>query len=161
MKIYKQGTSFSERREAKWFIMCARSSPMEKCAPSRFQFFAAWACLLAVMSLFAPLAGAAWSSSAMDCCTGDHCTIPKHHHRQAPANADCDSDGGASLTHCSMSCCQDQDRPFATAMNFVMPALASAAALRCVTPTLDAPRSVEIPRPVQPLLPPPRIIASA
>jgi hypothetical protein len=134
---------------------------MEKSAPSRFQILAAWACLLAVMSLFAPLAGAAWSSSAMDCCTADHCTIPKHHHRKAPANADCDHDSGAGLTQCSMSCCQDEDRPFATTMNFVMPALASAAAPLRVTRALDAPRSVEIPRSVQPLLPPPRFTASA
>src|SRR5262245_61906789 len=94
---------------------------MRSTGPSRFRYFAAWICLLAVASLFAPLAGAAWSLSSMDCCTGDHCTIPKHHHRQAPIQADCDHESSVGLTNCSMSCCQDEERVFATAMNFVMP----------------------------------------
>src|SRR5258707_702015 len=133
---------------------------MRKSAPSRFRILAAWACLMAVVFLFAPLAGAVWSSSAMDCCTGDHCTIPTHHHHKAPTGADCDHDGGSGLTNCSMSCCQDEDRPFATAMNFVIPALVSTAAPFRVTRALDAPQSIEIPRSIQPLLPPPRVTAS-
>jgi hypothetical protein len=127
---------------------------------SRFRLLGAWVCLLAVASLFAPLAGAAWSTSAMDCCTGDHCTIPKHHHHKAAAHLNCDHDNAGGRTECSMSCCQDEERFLATAMIFVMPLLAMSSAPLHVTPALEASRSIEIPRSVQPLVPPPRSIAS-
>jgi hypothetical protein len=136
------------------------TSPMNGVPQTRFRVFAAWACLLAVASLFTPLAGAAWSASAMDCCTGDHCTIPEHHHRKAAAHLDCDHDNSGGLTECSMSCCQDQDRPFATAMNFVMPVLPDSSAAIHVTRADNARGSIEIPRSVLPLLPPPRITTS-
>jgi hypothetical protein len=96
----------------------------------------------------------------MDCCTGDHCTIPKHHHRKAAANLNCDHDNTGGLTECSMSCCQDEERVLATAMIFVMPLPAVSSAPLYVTPAVEASRSVEIPRSVQPLVPPPRSIAS-
>jgi len=127
---------------------------------TRFRLLAAWVCLLAVASLFAPLAGAAWLASAMDCCTGDHCTIPKHHHHKAAAHLNCDHDNAGGQTECSMSCCQDEERFLATAMIFVMPLLAMSSAPLHVTPALEASRSIEIPRSVQPLVPPPRSIAS-
>jgi len=127
---------------------------------TRFHLLGAWVCLLAVASLFAPLAGAAWSASTMDCCTGDHCTIPKHHHRKAAAHMNCDHDNAGGLTECSMSCCQDEERPWATAMIFVMPLLAMSSVPLHVMPADEASRSIEIPRSVQPLVPPPRSIAS-
>jgi hypothetical protein len=133
---------------------------MARTPQTRFRLLAAWACLLAVASLFAPLAGAAWSTSTMDCCTGDHCTIPKHHHRNAAAHLDCDHDNAGGLTACSMSCCQDEQRPFAAAMNFVMPLQVVSSAPVHMTSALQATRSIEIPRSVQPLVPPPRFTAS-
>jgi hypothetical protein len=125
---------------------------------SRQRVFAACLCLLAVALLFAPFAGAAWASRAMDCCTADHCTIPEHHHRKTPVHADCDHNG---LTACSMSCCQDQERPFATAMLFVMPPLGFVSASVHIARMVDAPRSGEVPRSIQPLLQPPRISSFA
>jgi hypothetical protein len=122
---------------------------------SRYPVFAAYMCLFAVALLFAPLAGAAWMCRAMSCCTGDHCAIPQHHHH-APANADCDH--GSGVTNCSMACCQDQERPFATALNFVLPPMAFTSAHMTVTRTIAAHRSTEVPRSIQPLLPPPRIL---
>jgi|SRR5438477_7440045 len=136
------------------------ASTMGRGPQTRFRLLAAWVCLLAVASLFAPLAGAAWSASAMDCCTGDHCTIPRHHHRKAAAHLDCDHDNAGGLTACSMSCCQDEERPLATAMIFVMPLPAMSSAPLHVRPAVEAPRSIAIPRSVQPLVPPPRSIAS-
>jgi hypothetical protein len=133
---------------------------MNHAAPSRIRVFAAWVCLLAVASLFAPLAGAAWSLNTMDCCTGDHCAIPKHHHRKAPVQAECDHENGGRLADCSMSCHQDGERVFATAMNFVMPPAVAVSAPADAIRTVDAPRPIEIPRSVQPLLPPPRISSS-
>jgi len=133
---------------------------MNPTAQSRFRAFAAWVCLLAVASLFAPLAGAAWSLNSMDCCNGDHCTVPKHHHRQAPVQADCDHENSSSLMNCSMSCCQDEERVFATAMNFVMPPAVADSAPADSVGAVQATRAIEIPRAVQPLIPPPRTTAS-
>jgi hypothetical protein len=118
----------------------ASKHSMNCVVPNRFRLFAARCCLLAVASLFAPLAGAVWSSSAIDCCTGDHCTIPKHHHPKAPVHADCDHGNGTGLTECSMSCCQDEDRPFATTMNFVMPPTVIVSAPTDTIGAVDAPR---------------------
>jgi hypothetical protein len=130
---------------------------MSSSKQSRYRLLAAWMCLLAVAMLFAPLAGAAWMVRAMSCCTGDHCAIPQHHHR-ATVDADCDHGSGGGLTNCSMACCQDQDRPFATAMTFVLPPLAVSSAPMSITRATAALRSTEIPRSIRPLLPPPRIL---
>jgi hypothetical protein len=119
---------------------------------------AAYVCLLAVGLLFAPYAGAAWMNHAMDCCTGDHCNIPEHHHRNAAPHADCDHDSGG-LTACTMSCCQDEDQVFVAAMTFVMPDPTVAAVQAQSRAALDSPRSIEIPRSIQPLLPPPRAVS--
>jgi hypothetical protein len=128
----------------------------------RRRALAAWVCLLAVALLFAPYAGAAWVSQETSCCTSDHCNIPQHHHRKAPVNktpvhADCDHENGGALTECSMSCCQDDERPLMGAMNFVMPPVVFSAGAMPSAPALDAPSSIEIPRSVLPLLQPPRV----
>lgn len=122
---------------------------------------AACVCLLAVALLYAPLACAAWVGHTMACCTGDHCNIPEHHHRKAPAadpdsHADCDHNG-SGLTPCSMSCCQDPDKPVVSAVAFVLPPLTFAAAPMLIADTAEAAQSIEIPRTTEPLAPPPRI----
>lgn len=126
--------------------------------------FAAWVCLLAVALLYAPLAGAAWSSRSMSCCTGDHCDIPQHHHRQAPSqpvsHEDCDH-GASELTPCSMACCQNPDKPMVTAMAFVLPPLAFVPAQVMVTRAGETVHAIEIPRTTQPLSPPPRVSGAA
>ena len=124
------------------------------------RFFAAWSCLLAVALLYAPLAGAAWSSRAMACCTGEHCNIPQHHHQKKPTESECSHDLGG-LTDCSMSCCQNPDRPVVTAVAFVLPPLAFASVPVLVTHPVDTLRSVEISRSVVPLSPPPRVAVAA
>jgi len=124
--------------------------------------------LLAVVLLYGPLAGAVWSSYAMACCTGDHCDIPRHHHQKTPdhsasntaRNIICGHDM-SGMSDCSMSCCQSPDRPVVTAVAFVLPHLAFASASIQVTRADEAPRSVEIPRSVEPLSPPPRVAAAA
>ncbi len=124
--------------------------------------------MLAVVLLYGPLAGAAWASHAMACCTGDHCNIPQHHHQKtrehASSNAAGTMDCGhemSAMTDCSMSCCQSPDRPAVTAVAFVLPHLAFASASMHVTRVDDAPRSVEIPRSVEPVSPPPRVAVAA
>jgi hypothetical protein len=100
----------------------------------------------------------------MACCTADHCNIPQHHHRKAPvgpaSETDCGHDIGG-LTACSMSCCQDPDKPVVTAMAFLLPPLAFTSAPMLVTRAAETAHSIEIPRSVQPLSPPPRVAAAA
>jgi hypothetical protein len=130
----------------------------------RRRVLAAWVCLVAAGLLYGPLAGAAWASRAMVCCARDHCNIPKHHHQktgESPAStADCGHDM-SGLTDCSMSCCENPDRPVVTAVAFVPPPLAFASAPLRVACAIDTPHSIEIPRSVQPLLHPPRIAGAA
>jgi hypothetical protein len=144
-------------------VSCPNSSIIEKLrfvmnhlAPSRngWRVRAACVCMLAVVLLFAPYAGAAWMSHSMDCCTGDHCDIPQHHHKKAPVHADCDHGSGAS--ECTMSCCQDEERTLLSAVIFVMPPVVTPSASVPSTPAVDAPDSTDIPRSVSPLLQPPR-----
>jgi hypothetical protein len=120
--------------------------------------------LLAVALLYAPLAGAVWAGHAMACCTGDHCNIPEHHHRKAaPADADLhlDCDHNTSgLMACSMSCCQDTDKAVVTAVSFVLPSLTFASSTMLVARAVEAARSIEIPRTIEPLAPPPRFAAA-
>src|ERR1700682_3629690 len=97
----------------------------------RKRIVAAWVCLFAAVALYAPLAGGAWSAHAMACCAGDHCPIAQHHRyhgeKQASSRAemDCghDTDSG-EVMNCSMSCCQNSEKPLVTAVAFVLPGLA-------------------------------------
>jgi hypothetical protein len=124
------------------------------------RILAAWTCLFAAVSLYAPLAAASWSAHAMACCTGDHCPIPQHHHGQkAPApqhsHMDCEHDM-SEMMNCSMSCCQSSEKRLVTALTFVLPHLVSAFAPASVVPAAETARSVAIPRSVEPASPPPR-----
>src|SRR5215470_20179985 len=98
--------------------------------------FGALACLLAIAVLYAPLAAAAFSPSAMACCTAGFCNIPKHHHKSKPSTSpdsvatheagheDCGHDSPAKagtkagdktagMNDCSMDCCQPHEAPAA------------------------------------------------
>ena len=132
---------------------------MNASSQDRKRLLAAWVCLLAAVALYAPLAGAAWSVHAMACCTGDHCPIAQHHHQKKQASPHSDMDCGHDLgkmMDCSMSCCQDSEKPLATAVTFVLPHLVSTFAPASVVPAVEAALAVAIPRPVKPLSPPPR-----
>jgi hypothetical protein len=126
---------------------------------NRCRILAAVVCLLAVAFLYAPFAAAAWSSHAMACCTDGFCNIPQHHHKKAPAHSatseDCDHAMGGMM-HCSMSCCQDPDKPAVTSMAFVLPPAAFAASAMIISGAVERIHSIEIPRPIAPLSPPPR-----
>src|SRR5258708_30025800 len=89
-----------------------------------------WRSLFVGVFFYTPLAAATWSAHAMACCTGDHCPIPQHHHRQkAPApqhsHMDCEHDMG-EMMNCSMSCCQSSEKPLVTAVAVLLPPLLSA-----------------------------------
>jgi hypothetical protein len=116
-----------------------------------------------VVALYAPLAGGAWSAHAMACCTGDHCPIAQHHHHQeknspSPAEIDCGHDTDASeMMNCSMSCCQNSDKPLVTAVAFILPVLARATGSLSVAGVAESAQPLEIPRSTRPLSPPPRL----
>lgn len=170
-------TIFSPRRHGDWSIIGGVRNSMnlsiyhrerqkaasKRSKANRSRMLGAWMCLLAVMFLLAPYAGAAWSAGAMDCCTGDHCNIPQHHHRkaQSPTHADCDHDTGTSMTECAMDCCQHQDSVLMGAMHVELPLLATLNTTTPVTRSLGVASSTEIPRFVRPLLQPPRFLSSA
>jgi hypothetical protein len=125
----------------------------------RKRALAAWVCLLAAVALYAPLAGAAWSVHSMACCTGDLCPIAQHHHpkRQASPHSDmdCGHDMGEMMA-CSMSCCQDSEKPLVTAVAFVLPHPLSGFTPASAVPATEIAHAVAVPRPVKPLSPPPR-----
>ncbi len=139
--------------------LIARMELVNHRTQNRCRTLAALVCLLAVAFLYAPFAAAAWSSHAMACCTDGFCNIPKHHHKKAPvhstASEECDHATGGMMD-CSMSCCQDPDKPAVTSMAFVLPPAAFAASAISVTDSVERVHSIEIPRTIAPLSPPPR-----
>jgi hypothetical protein len=129
-------------------------------AQNRRRIIAALACLLAVVFLYAPYAAAAYSSQAMACCTAGFCNISTHHHTKAAANStsakDCSHDRGGTMD-CSMSCCQDLDKSVVISLlAFVLPPVTDAESATIVTRAVERVHSIEIPRSIEPVSPPPR-----
>jgi hypothetical protein len=128
----------------------------------RVQLAAAWVCLLAVVLLYAPLAGAALLAHGVNCCAGGVCPIPEHHHhkqQQAAAKDSAPMDCGhemGGMTSCSMSCCKDPSRPALIPGAFVLPHASFAPAVGEVLHAVQLTSSLEISRFVKPLSPPPR-----
>jgi hypothetical protein len=148
--------------KARRFAVCyvIESGDVNGSRKDRRRVLGAWVCLLAAVFLFAPLAAATWSAHAMACCTGEYCPIAAHYHRQkAPApqhsHMDCEHDVG-EMMNCSMSCCQNSEKPLVTAVAFVMPHLTSAIAPASVVYVAENAHTAAVPRPVKPLSPPPR-----
>jgi hypothetical protein len=125
---------------------------------------AAFACLLAVIFIYAPFAAAAWSSHNMACCTGGYCNIPQHHHSKTPENSTAGEDchhGMAGMMDCSVSCCRNPDKAVVTAVAFVLPPAGLASSGILVTRAVERVHCIEIPRTIEPLSPPPRTDAAA
>ena len=133
---------------------------MNASSQNRWRIVAAWVCLFAAVALYAPLAGGAWSAHAMACCAGDQCPIAQHHHQKKQplphADIDCGHDMG-EMMNCSMSCCQNLEKPLVTAVAFVLPDAEFASASSLVVGVAEVVQSLEIPRSVKPLSPPPRL----
>jgi hypothetical protein len=93
----------------------------------------AWVCLVAALLLWSPMWAAAWQANRMECCDTKQCPVHAHHsgtsQKATPADnpqnepsMDCHRSGSGQLMQCSMSCCHDQQRDFAAAVVFVLPA---------------------------------------
>jgi hypothetical protein len=137
----------------------------------------ALACLLAIAVLYAPLAAAAFSPSAMACCTGGFCNIPNHHHKRnvtpapnaAASHEDCGHNmsakvGGqmAGMNDCSMDCCRTHETPAAVgSVTFVMPPVFFVPVSMHVTRAGVSVHAIEIPRAIEPASPPPRFLSNS
>jgi hypothetical protein len=142
----------------------------------RTRLTGALACLLAIAALYAPLAAAAFSPSAMACCTNGFCNIPKHHHHKSIAatnpdstvthesgHEDCGHDMAAKtvgMSDCSMDCCQDHETPAVSSVTFVMPPVFFVPISTHVARAAEAVRAMEIPRAIEPASPPPRFLST-
>jgi hypothetical protein len=143
--------------------MIRNSKNMAKPAIQLAKRWAAVFCLLAVVLLQTPFARAAWLSSGVACCMGDHCGVPGHHHKNAAAEKEMPMDCGHNMSHrsdCKISCCKTADETASNVAQFVMPDLGILLSLqRAVPPILPfAPQWIS--RAEKPQSPPPRIALS-
>src|SRR5882762_2783297 len=137
---------------------------MESRIHQRWRLISASICLLVVVLLYAPLAGAAWSSYQASCCTSEQCPIAGHHHQKTPAapanQMDCGHDM-PGMTACSISCCHDSESSMVSAVAFVLPSPAVVVALAGSKSPIEAPKSLDFLRSLEPLSPPPRLAPAA
>jgi len=120
--------------------------------------------LLVVVLLYAPLAGAAWSSYQSACCTSGQCPIPAHHHQKTPAEHANHMDCGHDMTGmmaCAMSCCHDSDRSLVTSIAFVLPPAVAVAASAAIESPIELANPLDFPCSIEPLSPPPRFVSAA
>src|SRR5262249_34056581 len=119
-------------------------------------------CLLAVVLLQAPFARAAWLSSSMACCMGDHCPITSHHHKPASEKSeppmDCDHHTTNKTSDCRVSCCKTADETVVEIAQFVVhvPRIAHALETAASQNARFAPKMLS--RSEKPKSPPPRTI---
>jgi hypothetical protein len=117
-----------------------------------------------VVLLYAPLAGAAWSSYQMACCLSGQCPIPAHHHQNTPAGPANHMDCGhemAGMTACSMSCCHDTERSLVSPIAFVLPLSMTVGPSAAIKSLIELAKPSDFPRSIEPLSPPPRFIPAA
>src|SRR5712664_4255203 len=133
---------------------------MEPSRHKRWRSVSASICLLVVVLLYAPLAGAAWSSYQASCCASDQCPIAGHHHQKppsAPANhMDCGHDMPGMMA-CSMSCCRDSERSMVSAVAFVLPPSVVVVAPAGSKSPIEPAKVMDFLRSLEPLSPPPRL----
>jgi hypothetical protein len=137
---------------------------MQTARQHRRRSISASICLLMVVLLYAPLAGAAWSSYQSACCTSGQCKIPAHHHQKTPAAPANHMDCGHEMREmmdCAMSCCHDSERSLFTAIAFVLPASIAAAPSVAVTSPIELSKPLDFPRSIEPASPPPRLVFAA
>ena len=128
----------------------------------RHRSISASICLLVVVLLYAPLAGATLASYQSACCTSDQCPIPEHHQKSPAAPAehmDCGHEM-AGMMACTMSCCHDSDRSAVTSIAFVLPPVVALGASAVVKLLVKLSTPLDFPRSIEPLSPPPRAVAA-
>jgi hypothetical protein len=137
---------------------------MQTARQNRRRSISASICLLMVVFLYAPLAGAAWSTYQSSCCTSGQCKIPAHHHQKTPASPvhhmDCGHDM-SGMMDCAMSCCHDSDRSLITSIAFVLPPSVTVVPAAAFESQIELAKPLDFPRSIEPLSPPPRLFSAA
>src|SRR5258708_6339900 len=132
--------------------------------PHRRRSISASICLLMVVLLYAPLAGAAWWAHRSACCTSGQCASHGHHQQKAPSapanDRDCEHGMSDRLT-CAMSCCHDSDRSLLTPIAFVLPPSVAIAPAPAIQSPIEFAIPLDFPRSIEPLSPPPRSVSAA
>ncbi len=132
----------------------------------RRRSFFATLCLVAVVLLYAPLAGAAWSLNSTACCTVGQCPVHGYHHQHSPASSrkqglmDCGREM-PGMSKCTMSCCHDSDHPAIAPVMFVLPPAVSVSAPSSLKSCITFSKPSNDLRSIEPLSPPPRLSAAA
>lgn len=123
---------------------------------------AAVICLAAVLLLQVPFAGAAWLSSSMACCMGNHCSVQSHHHKpSAPKVSEMPMDCGHhsnKAPECKMSCCKSTDEAATNVSLFLIPSPQAIRSIERAIPAVSQPVPQTISRSEKPQSPPPRNI---
>lgn len=132
---------------------------------NRWRSFLATLCLVAVAFLYAPFGAAAWAAYVKACCTSRaHCPIHGHHQTSSAANSDSGMNCGHDMTgmaQCTMSCCQNPDRPAVAPTIFVLAAPLSVSLSPVFEPFQMLPSSGDSVSSFEPLSPPPRFSSLA
>jgi hypothetical protein len=128
----------------------------------------AYACLVAVMLIYAPQGMIGWWAGMGVCCEADYCPIPGHHRQNARAAAEhqgmeCEHGmtGKAGIAACGMSCCHETERALLAPMVFVIAPVAERPGLASVARVAEPPTVQDILQSSKPLSPPPRLVAAA
>jgi hypothetical protein len=125
-----------------------------------------YACLLAVMLIYAPLGLLALWTGTGACCKSGYCPIPGHH-RQAHSKADGEHNGmdcehsAPGLAACTMSCCHDKEHALVAPVSFVLEESMAPRTTTLVARLAPTPPSKSIAQSFEPLSPPPRLAATA
>jgi hypothetical protein len=125
------------------------------------QKVAAWACLLALLLVYAPIASATLMSVTGACCSGDQCPIHGNHHpskHAEPAAMDCHGDkhNVNQMDSCSISCCHTDQRAAVNANIFVLTPISVSMSLVANTQTFFAFAATGLSLAFAPLAPPPK-----
>jgi hypothetical protein len=130
----------------------------------RWRSFFATLCLVAVMLLYAPLAGAAWSLYSVACCTSGQCLIQGHHHQHSPVSSRNPMDCGHEMpgrSRCSISCCHNPDRTAIALLVFVLPPEITVSEPCLLKSSITLSKPSNDLHSIEPLSPPPRLFSAA
>jgi hypothetical protein len=128
----------------------------------------AYACLLAVMAIYAPQGMIAWWAGTGACCKSDYCPIHEHHGSKAAAagehdgmNCEHEAAGKAGMAACTMNCCHDTEKVLVAPVIFLPNAAAEPARIFVVARVAEAQPEIHEKLGGKPLSPPPRFLVTA
>ena len=145
--------------------ICRIISWSDMCPP-RYNYLrsiGAYACLLAVVLIYAPQGMIAWWAGTGECCKTDYCPIHEHHRSNAAAssehdgmNCEHDAAGKVGMAACTMSCCHETDKALVAPAIFLPGAGAEPAKIFVVARVAEAQSEIQEKLGSKPLSPPPR-----